>query len=89
MPGCRSDRRVRPCRKVYIYITVWREPEGGGVADNRERSRSMRHPADEDARLVTVVEMRPTVEFVPMEEIYDPDVALKAYQVIDMRPKDE
>ncbi|MBU4174096.1 MAG: hypothetical protein KKB90_07275 [Actinobacteria bacterium] len=49
----------------------------------------MRHPADEDARLVTVVEMRPTVEFVPMEEIYDPDVALKAYQVIDMRPKDE
>ncbi|MBU4193478.1 MAG: hypothetical protein KKE79_04585 [Actinobacteria bacterium] len=37
----------------------------------------------------TAVEMRPTVEFVPMEDIYDPDVALKAYLVIDMRPKDK
>ena len=44
---------------------------------------------DIQTKLVTAVEMRPTVEFVPMEEIYDPDVALKAYRVIDMRPRDE
>ena len=40
-------------------------------------------------RLVTEVEMRAQVEFVAMEEIYDPTVALKAYRVIDMRPKVE
>ena len=38
-------------------------------------------------RLVSAVEMRARVEFVAMEEIYDPTVALKAYRVIDMRPK--
>jgi phenylacetate-coenzyme A ligase PaaK-like adenylate-forming protein len=37
-------------------------------------------------KLVTAVEMRAKVEFVEMEEIYDPTVALKAYRVIDMRP---
>jgi hypothetical protein len=40
------------------------------------------------AKLVTAVEMRARLEFVPMEEIYDPVVALKAYRVLDMRPKD-
>jgi phenylacetate-CoA ligase len=39
-------------------------------------------------KLITAVEMRAKVEFVPMEEIYDPTVALKAYRVMDMRPKD-
>jgi phenylacetate-CoA ligase len=39
-------------------------------------------------KLITAVEMRARVEFVPMEEIYDPTVALKAYRVLDMRPKD-
>jgi phenylacetate-coenzyme A ligase PaaK-like adenylate-forming protein len=39
-------------------------------------------------KLRTAVEMTPKVEFVAMEEIYDPTVALKAYRVIDMRPKD-
>lgn len=39
-------------------------------------------------RLLTAVEMRCRVEFVPMEEIYDPMVALKAYRVIDLRPRD-
>ena len=37
-------------------------------------------------KLVTAVEMRAKVEFVEMEEIYDPTVALKAYRVIDTRP---
>jgi hypothetical protein len=37
-------------------------------------------------KLVTAVEMRAKVEFVEMEEIFDPTVALKAYRVIDMRP---
>jgi phenylacetate-coenzyme A ligase PaaK-like adenylate-forming protein len=40
-------------------------------------------------KVLTAVEMRCKVEFVPMEEIYDPTVALKAYRVIDMRPKVE
>lgn len=39
-------------------------------------------------RLLTAVEMRCRVEFVPMEEIFDPAVALKAYRVIDMRPRE-
>jgi hypothetical protein len=38
------------------------------------------------AKLVTAVEMRAKVEFVEMEEIFDPTVALKAFRVIDMRP---
>jgi len=37
--------------------------------------------------LVTAVEMRAKIQFVPMEEIYDPTVALKAYRVLDLRPK--
>ncbi len=40
-------------------------------------------------KLISAVEMRPNVEFVPMQDIYDPTVALKAYRVIDMRPKDQ
>ncbi len=39
------------------------------------------------SKMVSAVEMRAKVEFVAMEEIYDPTVALKAYRVIDMRPK--
>lgn len=39
-------------------------------------------------KLITAVEMRAKIEFVPMEAIYDPTVALKAYRVIDMRPQD-
>lgn len=37
--------------------------------------------------LVSTVEMRGKIQFVAMEEIYDPTVALKAYRVLDMRPK--
>lgn len=39
-------------------------------------------------RLLTAVEMRCQVEFVAMEDIYDPMVTLKAYRVIDVRPRD-
>mgnify|MGYP001817242555 CR=1 FL=1 len=44
---------------------------------------------DIQTKLITAVEMRPRVEFVAMKEIYDPTVALKAYRVIDLRPKDQ
>lgn len=40
-------------------------------------------------KLITTVEMRPKAEFVPMQEIYDPMAALKAYRVVDLRPKDQ
>ena len=38
-------------------------------------------------KLMTAVEMRAKIEFVSMEEIFDPTVSLKAYRVLDIRPK--
>lgn len=56
-------------------------PEDG--FDKEEMERAIQ------TKLITAIEMRAKVDFVPMQEIYDPTVALKAYRVLDMRPKEE
>jgi len=51
-------------------------------------------PADEQARIKTqltakvteATEMRPSIEFVGMSEIFDPAKTLKSTRVIDIRP---
>lgn len=53
-------------------------------------------PADEQARVKTqltakvteAAEMRPSIEFVDMSEIFDPAKTLKSTRVIDLRPTD-
>jgi phenylacetate-CoA ligase len=40
-------------------------------------------------KVAEAAEMRPSIEFVEMSEIFDPSKALKSTRVVDLRPKDE
>ncbi len=57
------------------------------VAAPRDEQKRIR--AELAPKVVEAAEMRPSIEFVEMSEIFDPSKALKSTRVVDLRPKDE
>jgi len=92
----RDEVANTPGVKEYQIVFTKKDPEDPFSLDElvvkvAEEESYDRQKLEQDiqTKLITAVEMRPRVEFVSMKEIYDPTVALKAYRVIDLRPKDQ
>jgi phenylacetate-coenzyme A ligase PaaK-like adenylate-forming protein len=92
----RDEVANTPGVKEYQIVFTKKDPEDPFSLDELVVKVAEEEGFDKDkleqdiqTKLITAVEMRPKVEYVPMKEIYDPTVALKAYRVIDLRPKDQ